>query len=77
LPIADGNGEPAKIAVSDLAEIVGAETVGDHRNVGWVQPIGQGKGDAWICLGTIIRHMRDILHASGERQITSKPREPT
>src|ERR1700736_2645242 len=33
LRIADEHGEPAKIAVSGLAQIVGAETIGDHRHV--------------------------------------------
>jgi hypothetical protein len=32
--IADDHGESAKIAVSDLAEIVSAKTIGDHCYVG-------------------------------------------
>jgi hypothetical protein len=40
--IADDNGESAKIAVSDLAEIVGAEAIHDHRKIGGIKLIGQG-----------------------------------
>src|SRR5262245_41645716 len=42
LRIADEHGEPARIVVSDLAEIVGAETIDDHRYVGGIKLIGYG-----------------------------------
>src|SRR5713101_3626431 len=50
LRIADEHGEPAKIAVSGLAEIVGAETIGDHRYVGGIKLIGHG--DVRVCLAS-------------------------
>jgi len=49
LRIADEHGERSKIVVSDLAQIVGAETIGDHRHVGRIKLIGHG--DVWLCLG--------------------------
>jgi len=42
LRIADEHGERAKIVVSGLAQIVGAETIGDHRHVGGIKLIGDG-----------------------------------
>ena len=60
LPVADEHGEPAKITVSDLAEIVGAENLGDHRYVGGIKLIGHA--DVWLCLGIVIRHIRLRLH---------------
>ena len=60
LRIADDNGEPAKIAVSDLAEIVDAEAIGDDRKVIGIKLIGQG--DVWVRLGILIRHIRLPSH---------------
>jgi hypothetical protein len=70
LRIADEHGERSKIVVSDLAQIVGAETIGDHRHVGRIKLIGHG--DVWLCLGIVVRHIRLRSHRPrGGREVSS------
>src|SRR5262249_1643651 len=55
LRIADEYREAAKIAVSDLIEIVCAETLCDDRDVGGIRLIDCC--NVRICLGIVVRHI--------------------
>ena len=59
LGFADKYRERAKVIVSSLAHIKGAETIADYRCVGGSKLIGHG--DVYICLGIVIRHIRLLV----------------
>src|ERR1700730_4218555 len=61
LRVADEHRERAKIVVSSLAQIVGAETIGDHRYIGGIKLIGHA--DVWVGLFIVIRHIRLPSHS--------------
>jgi hypothetical protein len=75
LRIADEHRERAKIVVSGLAQIVGAETIGDHRYIAGIKLIGHA--DVWVGLGIVIRHIRLPSHGpcgrAPDRCCTSSP----
>src|SRR5215470_12660615 len=56
LGFADKHREWAKVVVSSLAHIIGAEAIADYRCVGGSKLIGHG--DVHICLGIVTQHIR-------------------
>src|SRR5262249_46752046 len=53
LRIADEHSERAKVVVSRLTQIIGAQTIANHRCVGGIKLIGDS--DAWVCFEFVIR----------------------
>ena len=49
--IADEHGERAKVVVSGLAQIIGAQTIANHLCVSGIQLIGDG--NVWVALGSL------------------------
>jgi len=59
LRVADEHGERAKIVVSGLANIIGAQTIADYRRVGGIKLIGHE--DVCICISIVIWHIRLLV----------------
>src|SRR5690242_572807 len=62
LRVANEYGERAKVVVSGLTRIIGAETIADYGRVGSIKLIGHG--DVCTCPGIVIRHVRLLVRPS-------------
>src|SRR5262249_23026 len=65
LRMAEQHGERAKVIVSGLAQIIGAQTIANHRCVSGIQLIGDG--NVWVCPEIVIQQICLPSHWRGGR----------